>query len=135
MKKSDLKKLALLGIAGTISMTCVSCGDMQRSKNASSEKEQTKLTADQLVAKLDPETKAVYNNLDSEGKDLALKLANQSCKGQNTCKGLNSCQSSDHTCAGKGSCAGTSATNFKNKNDAVKVAAKHMAEKRAGLSK
>ena len=71
-----------------------------------------------------------YKNLDSSGKALALKLADQECKAQNECKGLNSCKTDDHACAGKGSCAGTAKENFKDKNLAVKVAALKMAEKR-----
>lgn len=136
MKKNHLKKLALFGIAGTLSVTCVGCGQTQTAKNGTSQTtEQKKLSAQDLVSKLDAETKAIYDSLDDEGKALALDLANQSCKGKNTCKGLNSCQGSDHSCSGLGGCAGTSPGPFKNKNDAVKIAAKHMADKRAGLTK
>jgi hypothetical protein len=73
--------------------------------------------------------------LSPEGKALALKLANQSCKGKNSCKGLNSCKTEEHSCAGRGSCAGTAAAPFKDKNQAVKIAAQKMAEKRASLNK
>lgn len=81
---------------------------------------------------LNEQSKMLYRGLDQEGKTLALKLINQSCKGQNECKGLNSCKTKDHSCAGRGSCAGTSAGPFQDKNQAVKIAAMRMAEKRAG---
>ena len=88
-----------------------------------------------FVGKLNPQAKATYQGLDAEGKALALKLANATCKGLNDCKGLNSCKSDTNACAGQGSCAGKSGCSFKNKNDAVKVAAMKMAQKRAGSGK
>src|SRR5690606_13188157 len=39
---------------------------------------------------LNEQSKMIYQGLDQEGKALALKLINGSCKGQNECKGLNS---------------------------------------------
>lgn len=92
------------------------------------------LSESDLLSQLNEQGKASYQRLDAAGKALALKLANQSCKGQNECKGLNSCKNSEHTCAGKGSCKGTSDNNFKDKNLAVKVAAMKMAEKRANTT-
>lgn len=93
-----------------------------------------KMTESELLSQLNEQGKATYQRLDAAGKALALKLANQSCKGQNECKGLNSCKNSEHSCAGKGSCAGTADANFKDKNLAVKVAAMKMAEKRANAA-
>lgn len=90
-----------------------------------------KLSESDLTSQLNAQGKATYQGLDATGKALALKLANQDCKGRNECKGLNSCKTSEHTCAGKGSCAGTSEAPFKDKNLAVKVAGMKMAEKRA----
>ena len=93
-----------------------------------------KLTEADLKAKLNADTKKVYESLSPEGKKLALKLANQGCKGQNECKGQNACKSeSNATCAGKGGCKGTSAGKFTDKNLAVKVAA--MKEQRNNASK
>lgn len=86
----------------------------------------------QVLSQLNEEGKLIYKGLDTEGKALAQKLVNQTCKGQNDCKGLNSCKSKDNSCAGKGSCRNTSPGPFKDKNQAVKVAAQKMAEKRAG---
>jgi hypothetical protein len=92
------------------------------------------LTESELLSQLNEQGKSAYQGLDSAGKALAVKMANQDCKGQNECKGLNSCKAEDHACAGKGSCAGTAKTNFKDKNLAVKVAALKMAEKRANAA-
>lgn len=94
----------------------------------------SQLTEDELVSKLNDQGKAMFRSLSPEGKALALKLASQSCKGQNECKGLNSCKTDKNSCAGNGGCAGKSACSFKDKNTAVKVAAKKMAEKRALLN-
>lgn len=88
------------------------------------------LTESELLSQLNDQAKTTYQSLDASGKALALQLANQQCKGLNKCKGMNSCKTEEHACAGKGSCAGTAASNFKDKNLAVKVAALKMAEKR-----
>lgn len=93
-----------------------------------------KMTESEVLSKLNEQGKATYQSLDPAGKALAVKLANQDCKGQNECKGMNSCKTSDHSCAGKGSCKGTAPSNFKDKNLAVKVAALKMAEKRANAA-
>jgi hypothetical protein len=96
-----------------------------------------KLTESDLLSAqspLNPTSKEIFHGLDAEGKTLALKLVNQSCKGQNECKGLNACKSKDHSCAGRGSCSGTSEGPFTDKNQAIKIAAQKMAEKRAGAA-
>lgn len=92
------------------------------------------LSESELMNMLNAQGKATYQSLDPAGKALALKMANQTCKGQNECKGLNSCRTEEHSCAGKGSCAGTASAPFKDKNLAVKVAAMKMAEKRANAA-
>lgn len=96
---------------------------------------QPPLKESDLLNQLNPDAKATYQTLSPEGKALALKLANQSCKGLNDCKGLGSCKTDDHSCAGKNGCKGQSKCSFKDKNQAVKVAAKKMAEKRNGALK
>lgn len=88
-----------------------------------------------LLKSLSAEARDKYNSLSPEGKALALQLANQACKGQNSCKGMNSCKTENNSCAGQGGCKGQSNCAFKNKNDAVKVAAQKMATKRASLTK
>lgn len=93
--------------------------------------EQKKLTETDLLQQLNPQAKAMYQSMSPEGKALALKLANQDCKGKNDCKGLNSCKSDENSCAGQSSCKGKSVGPFTDKNKAVKVASMKMAEKRA----
>lgn len=136
MKRSDLKKLAMMGLLA--GMAC-SCG-VDNSRGASSSNYSDVAEADtmdeqELMAKLDDNGKRLYSSLSPEGKKLALQLANQSCKGKNTCAGLNSCATQEHSCMGKGTCKGTSKGPFTNKNDAVKVAAMHMAQKRQEMTR
>lgn len=94
----------------------------------------TVMSEEELLKTLNDKGKALYYTLDNEGKQLARELASQSCAGHNKCKGLNSCKSANNECAGLGSCKGTSACGFSDKNTAVKVAVKHMAEKRTKTS-
>jgi hypothetical protein len=91
------------------------------------------LTEDELLLELNDESTKIYNKLTPEGKALARLVASQRCNGSNECKGLNACQTDQNDCAGKGSCKGKSKCAFSDKNLAVKVAAKKMAEKRARL--
>lgn len=92
------------------------------------------LSEQELWVQLNDETRAVYESLDAEGRALALELANQSCKNLNDCKGRNSCRTDENSCAGQGGCQGQSKGPFEDKNQAVHVAAKRMAEKRADLN-
>jgi hypothetical protein len=88
-----------------------------------------------LVKSINADSRDTYNSLSPEGKALALELANQACKGHNSCKGLNSCKTANNSCAGQGGCKGQSSCAFKDKNQAVKVAAMKMASKRASVTK
>jgi hypothetical protein len=149
-KKINLKKIALMGMAGGALMA-QSQADAAQQQNNNSYRGNSSYTADGLdtsvqnssnkalserdfLSQLNSEGKSTYQSLNKEGKELALKLASQSCKGQNACKGLNSCKTKDNACAGKGGCQGTSKGPFTDKNAAVKVAAKHMAEKRSVIN-
>lgn len=89
------------------------------------------MSENDLLTKLSQDGKNLYGTLDPAAKTMALKLASQECKGKNECKGLNSCKSQHNECAGKAGCQGQSVGPFKNKDDAVKLAAKKMAKKRA----
>lgn len=140
MKKTSLKKLALMGIAGVLMAQAQGSAAQQNgSYNGShqyvaamdSMQSSSKMSESDLLQKLSPEGKATYQSLSKEGKDLALKLANQSCQGKNGCKGMNSCKSTENACAGKAGCQGKSNGPFNDKNMAVKVAAQKMAEKRS----
>lgn len=143
-KKTNLKKIALMGMAGgaLIAQSQVAAAQPQNdyrgsqyytadAMDSSMQNSNKTMTEQDLLSQLNSEGKSTYQSLDQEGKALALKLANQSCKGQNGCKGLNSCKSKENACAGQSGCKGTSKGPFMDKNAAVKVAAKHMAEKRS----
>lgn len=90
------------------------------------------MSESEFMSQLNAQNKATFQSMSPEGKALAMKLAQQECKGKNSCKGLNSCKGKGNDCAGKGSCKGTSSDKFKDKNLAVKVASMKMAEKREG---
>lgn len=143
MKKTNLKKITFAGItAGTFFLAQTHAEinktndkPTQDHKNLTSRSKENQLTEKQLLFQLNSDVRAIYQQLDQEGKALALKLANQTCKGQNDCKGLNSCETLHNACSGQGNCKGTSPGPFKDNNDAVKVAAKHMSKKRESLMK
>jgi hypothetical protein len=84
-----------------------------------------------LVSLLNKPGKAQYYRLSPEGQQLALELANQGCKGQNSCEGKNSCSSNLAQGPGLGG-PGSSPGPFSDKNLAVRVAA--MQEKRIALA-
>ena len=87
-----------------------------------------------LLEELSPEGKKLYENLDAQGKALALRVASQKCQGFNECKGLNACKTNKNSCEGLASCKGNSKCSFTDKNNAVKaVYNKKMAEKRQNL--
>lgn len=94
----------------------------------------TLLNEDELLIELNEQGEDLYMSLSKEGKDLARQVASQRCNGTNLCKGLNACQTEKNACAGQGSCKGLGKCGFSDKNLAVKVVAKKMAEKRKEAS-
>lgn len=129
MRKSQLAQLGLIGLLG-VTVGCQNSEKNSGTKSRDSQQQKAgSMSEEELLTQLDEKGKALYYSMDEEGKALALKLSSMSCAGQNECAGLNSCKSSDNPCAGQGKCQGTSGCGFADKNLAVKVAAKHMAEK------
>ena len=131
MKKHDFKKYALLGLMGGVLLASGGCTNDTNHSFGSTLANQHQMTDQELTAQLSSEGRRIFDSLTPDGKKLALQLANQSCKGKNACKGLNSCKSSTNSCQGLGGCEGTTPGPFKDKNDAVKVAA--MATKRQSM--
>lgn len=91
------------------------------------------LTEEELLLELNDKGRAMYQNLDDDGKKLAIKVASQMCNGTNECSGLNACQTDKNKCAGQGSCKGQSKCAISDKNLAVKLVSEKMAKKRKAL--
>lgn len=89
------------------------------------------MSENELLFNLNDEGYKTYMGLSKEGKLLAREVASARCDGTNECKGLNACKTDKNDCGGKGSCKGTGKCGFSDKNLAVKVVAKKMAEKRS----
>ena len=89
------------------------------------------MTEQELLMELNDNGIKLYKSLDPEGKALARLVASQRCNATNACKGLNACQTEKNACAGKGDCKAKGKCAFSDKNLAVKVVAKKMAEKRS----
>lgn len=158
MKKSDLKKLALMGFSSGILMTnqvsahnehatsaeIHNSGKLIANKCSSSSPKATTsvndpndgnmnyhiMTEDELKVELNPQGADMYNKLSPEGKALARKLASMMCNNTNPCKGLNSCQTAKNDCAGKGECKGQGKCAISDKNLAIKLVTEKMAKKR-----
>ncbi len=137
MKKKNLSHLATLGLmSGLVSLSVPSHAEeakteIMQTAAACSEPSQSK--RDQLFSSLSKKSQDIYNSLSCEGKNLAMKLAMASPGAPNMCAGLNSCAGGDHGCQGLGSCEGTGSGYFKDKNKAVEVAQKAMANKRSKM--
>lgn len=140
-KRANLTKLAVLGMtSGALAAAPCSaaCPDDRQAlnrvdappKDATPIRTPKLMTEAELMPLLSIEARACYIIMDAEGRALALKLASQTCHGQNDCKGLNSCAERYNTCAGLGTCKGTSPGPFDDKNMAVETAAKYMRDKR-----
>ncbi|MBS0628784.1 MAG: hypothetical protein JSS30_01000 [Verrucomicrobia bacterium] len=124
-KKSKLATIAALGL-----VAC-SMGQVEAADAPTTECVPPKpADKNKLLSQLDNAHAQMFNAMDCEGQNLALQLANQSCKGKNSCQGLNSCKSKKNSCAGLGACKGQSPGPFKDKNKAVAVANMQMAKKR-----
>lgn len=130
MKKHNFKKLAAFGLLSGATLGLIGC-ETNVNKTHSQMESGHLMTDSELMSQLNPETKRIFQDLNPEGKKLALQLASQECKGKNACKGLNACKTTQNSCSGKGGCKGTSPGPFTDKNEAVKVA--EMAQKRKNM--
>lgn len=155
MKNKKLKDLALLGLASGVLINGTAVAAAPASDVGTPKKQATPfsnqpdsdqddpnkgnlgyhlMSEDDLLLELTDGSAKTYTELTPEGKALARFVASQRCNGSNECKGLNACQTDTNKCAGQGSCKGTSKCAFADKNLAVKVVAKKMAEKRSNLN-
>jgi hypothetical protein len=139
MKKRDLTRLVLTGIASgllasNLSLKAqdqnVSSDFLELVANSGGNITYHLLTEDEMLLELNEEGAELFKSLSPEGKQLALRIASRSCNNTNDCKGENACRTDKNKCAGQGQCKGQTKCAFSDKNLAVKVAAKKMAEKR-----
>jgi len=137
MKKYEKKQLALHGILSAfITVNAViGAADNQQYGVSTTVSERGNMgyhlmSEDELLLELNNDGVTLYHSLDKEGKELARYVASQRCMGSNACKGLNACQQADHACMGQGECKGQGKCSLPDKNLAVKLVAKKMAEKR-----
>lgn len=93
------------------------------------------MTEDELALELNQEGWNLFKSLSPEGKRLALEVASRRCGATNSCKGLNACATDKNNCAGQGSCKGQTKCSLSDKNLAVRLVAKKMAEKRNNFTK
>lgn len=140
-KKGSLAKLALLGMtSGTLTATpyvhthyktIADAIDIHVKSSFPIKTAHPKMiTERELLPLLSEKNRKEYLSMDAEGRALCLKLASQTCSGQNQCKGQNSCAESKNSCYGGGTCKGTTPGPFDDKNMAVETAAMCMKEKR-----
>jgi hypothetical protein len=138
MNRKKNKKLIVAGILSGLLLSLPLSGETDKG-TASDPNSQNEgyhiLTEEELLSQLNEKGKKLYESLDAEGKQLAREVASQRCNGTNQCKGLNACETEDNKCAGQGACKGKTKCALANKNDAVKIVAKKMAEKRAKTTK
>jgi hypothetical protein len=140
MKKKDLKNLAWLGLMSGLVVGCNNSGDQKKENQAgvagipTAEVHQQHLMSEEdLLSQLNEQAKALYYSLDEEGKALAIRVVSTTCAGNNECRGLNVCKGATNDCAGLGDCKGQSKCGIPDKNLAIKLVVKHMAQKRAQL--
>lgn len=139
MNKRSFKQKTLLGIiAGCLAANPLLAADATATKPAAKTADDPNagnlgyhlLTEDELMLDLNDEGAKLYQSLTPEGKALAREVASTRCNGSNQCAGLNACASDKNKCLGLGSCKGQSKCAISDKNLAVKLVAKKMADKR-----
>lgn len=140
MKTRDLKKLALMGLLGGLIVAnhaTLEGADLPKDKTDTKTDPNAGnmnwhlMTEKELLLQLNEEGIAQYNSLTPEGKQLAREVASAMCNGTNKCKGLGACATDKHTCAGKNDCEAQGKCAIADKNLAVDLVAKKMAQKRA----
>ena len=143
MKKRNFYKFALLGIAAGVLLNGQTFAANEKPSTDKTTPHDPNdgnvgyhlMTEDELLLELNDDSIKLYNSLSPEGKALARFVASQRCNGSNMCKGLNACKTDKNECAGQGACKGKSKCAVSDKNLAVKIAAKKMAEKRNNIGK
>lgn len=130
MKKKNLASLAFIGLSSGLLITYPLLSEDSSTDPNSENVGYHLMTEDELFSLLNAKGRALYKSLSPEGKKLALETASARCNGTNQCKGLNACRTDKNDCAGQGACQGQGKCALSDKNLAVKLVAKKMAEKR-----
>lgn len=134
--KKNLSRLATLGLMGGLAAVSIpSVAEESKAEIIQTSRcsEPSTSKKDQLFKSLNKKSQAMYNSMDCGVKNLAMMLAMANSGEKNMCAGLNSCSGKDHKCAGMGSCKGTGSGYFKDKNEAIEVAQRHMMLKRSDM--
>ena len=91
------------------------------------------MSESELKGLLNKKSRELFDSLDPAGKTLAIQVASGRCDGTNLCAGLNACESPTNSCAGQSTCKGKGKCAFANKNLAIQLVAKKIAEKRKNV--
>ena len=145
MKKNALKKLALCGIVSGICVVQAAEAAAVQEKAPAPKTAKTYsydpndgnlgyhlMTEEELLLDLNDDGYKQYMALTPEGKAVAREIASTRCAGTNDCKGKGI---DPKSCAGKNDCKGKGKCGLSDKNVAVELATKIMAEKRADALK
>lgn len=146
--KTHLAALALLGISSTGLLAAnetVAAGSCCKGSNCTSEQvvasantapSSSSMTAEQqaFADKLNASAKEKFKALSADGRAMAMKVANSTCKGKNECKGMGGCKTDAHSCAGKNECKGQGNCKVSDANKATDMASTQMAAKRANAA-
>lgn len=159
MKRKDLKKIALLGLTGGITLvqsaqanensddlknrysTLLANNTLTTKSKVSSSAQTTPnpndgnlgyhlMSEDELLLELNQDGQRMYNEMDPANKRLALEVASGRCANTNLCGGLNACKTDKNDCAGKASCKGNGKCGIADKNLAIRLVYTKMMKKR-----
>lgn len=122
MKKNVRKKIALgVCAAAMMGQTAAFAG----TKAEDVQMQDMKMSREQMdfQGKLSGDAVEDFIKMDNSQRDMAMKIADHSCKGQNACKGQGGCKSDANSCKGKNGCKGQGSCKV-SANDAVMMAKK-----------
>ena len=136
MKKMKLKALAILGLSSTALLsagtnTAPSIHSLIAQTNGK-QMNAASMTPDEqaFCNKLNLKSKMMFKEMDHSGRNMAMNMPENSCKGQNACKGQGNCKTDKHSCKGQNSCKGKGGCKV-DANKAVESTAMKMAQKRS----
>lgn len=137
MDKKDLAKLAMIGLASGMMVSCQPQNSNQQknqdgTQKAPMEKVEMGTQVKNFSSKLDNKAKRLFDKMNKDEQTKAMKRAAESCKGVNGCKGLGGCKTADHTCKGYNSCKGQGGCSV-TPSEAVELMSQQMGQKRSNM--